>query len=230
MRPGSEPQIAVLRDRVENGKLFVSGRAKYELSGMALKGDHNALNLLAVAVVANEAKICSKRTKKYLEKVGGLPHRIETIGTAAGVRFVDDSKATTPQALRAALSAFTKPVVLIAGGSDKGADFAELAPDFTAKVAKAFLIGATRKAVAKGLELAKRPYEMCDEEKDGAAAMRWAVEKAFAAAQALDADAVLLSPGCASFGLFKDYADRAQKFQAEAKKAKGFKAAEGAGH
>lgn len=210
--------VTLLRDRVENGKLFVSGRAKYDLAGMALKGDHNALNLLAVAVVANEAKICSKRTKKYLEKVGGLPHRIETIGTAAGVRFVDDSKATTPQALRAALSAFTKPVVLIAGGSDKGADFSELAPDFTAKVAKAFLIGATRKAVAKGLDLAKRPYEICDEEKGGASAMRWAVEKAFSAAKELGTDAVLLSPGCASFGLFKDYADRAQKFRTEAEK------------
>lgn len=218
---GKEP---LLRDRVEQGKLFVSGRATYDLARMTLRGDHNALNLLAVAIVANEAKINAKSTRESLEKVGGLPHRIETVGVASGITFVDDSKATTPQALRAALSAFEQPVILIAGGSDKGADFTELAPDFSAKVTHAFLMGATRHSVARGLALGGRPYEMCDEEKDGGLAMKWAVEKAFSTAQKLGISTVLLSPGCASFGLFKDYADRAKKFGEEVKMVPGFQA------
>ena len=219
---------AGLADRVEDGRLVVAGVPRLRLDDARLKGAHNAFNLLAVAAVADEAGLDPAAVDAALADVGGLPHRIETVGTAEGVAFVDDSKATTPQALRAALSAFERPVVLIAGGSDKGADFMELAPDFSQKVAKAFLIGVTRGAVAKGLGLAGRPYEILDEEKDGTAAMRWAVDGAFAAARELGAVTVLLSPGCASFGLFKDYADRAEKFRAEAKNATGFRAREGA--
>ncbi len=168
-------------------------------------GLHNALNVLSATVVTNALRICSKRTRAYLRDIGGLAHRLETVSAARGVTFVDDSKSTSCQSLKAALSAFApKTVRLIAGGSDKGDPFEGLAKPLGEKTAFAALIGATADRLARICEEAGVPYRIC-------ASMDEAVRAA--AEGAKPGDIVLLSPGCASFGMFRDYLDRAEKFR-----------------
>jgi UDP-N-acetylmuramoylalanine--D-glutamate ligase len=107
-------------------------------------GIYNAENILACALVANEMRICSKRTKKYLEAIHGLPHRLEFYREIHGVTFIDDGKSTSSQSLRAGLESFEKPVVLIAGGSDKGDPFVNMESIFSRHIKHAELIGQTR--------------------------------------------------------------------------------------
>ena len=213
---GGSPELA---DRVAYPDVFVGGHKAFSMGETRFRGEHNARNALAAALVAAEAGVPPGEIRAHLTDVSGLPHRIEKIAAAGGVDYVDDSKATTPQALEAALGAFEKPVLLIAGGSDKGADFLPLAPVFRARVKEAFLIGATRGRMAAAFAAAGVPHYAFDET-DGAKAMAAAV--AAARASALPGETVLLSPGCASFGLFRDYADRAEKFRAAVAQTPGF--------
>lgn len=104
-----------LGDRTDGEGIFVSGRRKYALSETGLKGKFNALNLLAAACIGNELEICSKRIASYIRSISGLPHRIEYVATKLGVQYIDDSKSTSAQSLRAALdSDWEGPIVLIA--------------------------------------------------------------------------------------------------------------------
>ncbi|MFZ3232751.1 MAG: UDP-N-acetylmuramoyl-L-alanine--D-glutamate ligase, partial [Patescibacteria group bacterium] len=151
-----------LRDRTDGHDITVTGRKKYRLEETRFSGLHNALNVLSVAVVGNAMKICSKRTKTYLKDIGGLAHRLEFVVEKNGVRYVDDSKSTSCQSLKAALGAF-KPasVRLIAGGSDKGDPFEGLENPLSEKVAFAALIGATAAQLAGICEKAGVPHRVC---------------------------------------------------------------------
>ena len=184
--------------------VIVSGRKKYSLEQTRFTGIYNAQNILACTLVTNEMGICSKRTVEYLKSINGLPHRIEFFKEIGGVRFYDDSKSTSAQSLKAALGSFEKPVILIAGGSDKGDPFLHMEEVFAKGVRHAELIGQTKMIFGKICENAKVPYHYND-------SLAEAVQNAFA--QAKSGDIVLLSPGCASFGMFKDYLDRAEKFK-----------------
>lgn len=109
-----------LKDTTDGETIRVSGQRKFRLSQTKLTGTFNAMNLLAATCVANELKICSKRTTTYLPTIAGLPHRLEFVATKNGVTYVDDSKSTSAQSLKVALQSYVgKKVVLIAGGSDK---------------------------------------------------------------------------------------------------------------
>lgn len=121
------------------------------------------------------------------------------------MRYVDDSKSTSCQSLKAALGAF-KPasVRLIAGGSDKGDPFEGLETPLSEKVAFAALIGATAAQLAGICEKAGVPHRVCKDMDEAVTAVTEGAKKG---------ETVLLSPGCASFGLFKDYLDRANKFR-----------------
>lgn len=194
-----------LRDRTDGHDIVVTGRKKYRLEETRFSGLHNALNVLSVAVVGNAMKICSKRTKTYLKDIGGLAHRLEFVTEKNGVRYVDDSKSTSCQSLKAALGAFKpKSVRLIAGGSDKGDPFEGLEIPLSEKTAFAALIGATAAQLAEICEKAGVPHRICADMDEAVAA---------ASEGASSGQTVLLSPGCASFGLFKDYLDRANKFR-----------------
>lgn len=194
-----------LRDWTDGENIVVSGRRKFCLSETHFSGMHNAMNILACALVANEMGICGKHTKKYLSDILGLPHRIEFVEEKNEVRYIDDSKSTSCQSLMAALTAFQKQkTLLIAGWSDKGDTFEGL-EDALKGLKYVVLIGATRDILAKKCELAWVPYVFAE-------SMDEAVEMLYR--QAISWDTVLLSPWCASFGLFRDYLDRAEKFRA----------------
>ena len=132
------------------------------------------------------------------------PHRVELVAEKAGVLYVDDSKATNPAAVAAALSSFERPVVLILGGSEKETDFAELLPH----------LGGCRAVVCQG-EAGSAIFEYLKGVGWGGisrlvANLGEAVAQASALARA--GDVVLLSPGCASFDQFAGYAERGEAF------------------
>jgi UDP-N-acetylmuramoylalanine--D-glutamate ligase len=141
------------------------------------------------------------------------PHRLQPVAAARGVEWVNDSKATNPDATVKALTAFDRGVHLILGGSLKGASFAALAAAVAAgPVERSYLIGASAAALAAALEAAGAAYVRCG-------TLERAVAEASTAAAA--GDTVLLSPACASFDQFRDYEQRGERFAELARAAAG---------
>jgi UDP-N-acetylmuramoylalanine-D-glutamate ligase len=135
--------------------------------------------------------------------VRGLPHRLELVHAALGVRFVNDSIATTPEAAMAGLAAIAGPLVVILGGSDKGADYDQLASSVAARGAQAVVIGQTAKVIAKALSRWGVNAHRADTLSDAVAR---------AVAQLGRGGTVLLSPACASFDMFNGFEDRGRQF------------------
>jgi len=160
-------------------------------------------NILPSALVARLAGIEAASIAKALRKFKGLEHRMEWVRSLNGVDFINDSKGTNTGALEKSLSSFDRPIVLIAGGQDKGGDFQSLKPLFKQKVKHMVLIGEARPKIQAVLN-GSFGYEAADD-------MASAVRKAFAQAQ--PGDVVLLSPACASFDMFRDYEDRGRQFK-----------------
>src|SRR5262249_2326424 len=176
-----------------------------------LPGPHNLANVVAALATVLPLEPAADVLRSVLREYGGLEHRLEPAGQFLGVRFVNDSKATNTDSLRVALQSFPEPVVLIAGGRDKGQDFRPLAPLVRRAVRHLVLIG-------EGADTLARAWPDVSQER--AATLAEAVEKAWEAARAGSGEGrsggtVLLSPGCASFDMFKDYEDRGRRFKAE---------------
>lgn len=176
------------------------------LSALAIAGRHNALNAMAALALASAVGAAMPRMIEALKAFRGLPHRVEPIARRAdGVVFYDDSKGTNVGSTVAALAGLGRPVVLIAGGDGKGQDFASLADAVTVHARAVVLIGRDAPAIASALSL--RRFESVR-----ASDLAGAVERANALARR--GDAVLLSPACASFDMFRNYVHRAEVFAA----------------
>jgi UDP-N-acetylmuramoylalanine--D-glutamate ligase len=182
---------------------------------LRLRGRHNHANVLAALATALPLEIAPETLRSVLREYPGLEHRLELVGAIDGVEFVNDSKATNLSSLEVALASFDAPVVLIAGGRDKGQDFGTVRELARERVRHAVLIGegAPRIAAAwQGLPLTR------------AGSLAEAVDLAFdlakraAAGPAAPPAAVLLSPGCASFDMFADFEDRGRRFKAEVRR------------
>ncbi len=173
------------------------------LDAMAMKGLHNAANALAAHALLSSVGVPPAPLAQALRDFRGLPHRVELVAEALGVRFYDDSKGTNVGATVAALEGFRDPVVLIAGGEGKGQDFSPLAPAVKSHARAVVLIGRDAPAIHAALAGSGVAFERAD-------SMQAAVEKAFAAAK--PGDAVLLSPACASFDMFRNYGHRGEVF------------------
>ncbi|HEY6058382.1 MAG TPA: cyanophycin synthetase, partial [Candidatus Limnocylindrales bacterium] len=153
----------------------------------------------------------------------GVEHRLEQVALVDGVRFVNDSQGTQPDAVIAALRAFEAPVVLIAGGRDKGVDLSDLATVAVERAAAAVLIGESAPKLERlfrsaGLERIERATTLDDAVRRGDAIARELLQARGAGSQVGTADArpatVLLSPAAASFDMFIDYAARGRAFKA----------------
>jgi UDP-N-acetylmuramoylalanine--D-glutamate ligase len=179
------------------------------LEDMAMQGLHNAANGLAAHALLSAIEAPAEALAQALRTFRGLPHRVELVAETHGVRFYDDSKGTNVGATVAALEGFRSPVVLIAGGDGKGQDFAPLAPAVESRARAVVLIGRDAPAIGKALAASGVRVER-------AASMEAAVESAFELAR--EGDAVLLSPACASFDMFRNYKHRGDVF-AEAARA-----------
>jgi UDP-N-acetylmuramoylalanine--D-glutamate ligase len=180
-----------------------------DLGDMAITGLHNAANAMAAHALATALVLPPRAMENALREFTGLPHRVELVARANGISFFDDSKGTNVGASVAALEGFREKVVLIAGGDGKGQDFAPLLPAVKAHARAVVLIGRDAPAIAAAIVEANVPLA-------NASSMDEAVEAAYAFAH--KGDAVLLSPACASFDMFKNYGHRGDVF-AEAARA-----------
>lgn len=199
-------------DLVLKGDSVVSkptGR-RYELRGVwRLPGRHTLHNAMAAIAVAEAFALETAAILEGLRGFRGLPHRLELVEEACGVRYINDSKATNVDAVAKALDALESPVRLIAGGLDKDLDFGPLRPTVRARVKTLVLIGEAAPKLAHTFA--------GDTECVCAGSLDEAVDLAKAAAR--PGDVVLLSPGCASFDMFRDYADRGDQFKASVRAA-----------
>jgi UDP-N-acetylmuramoylalanine--D-glutamate ligase len=173
------------------------------LGGFKLPGRHNLLNAMAAAAAALAMEIAPGVIERAFAGFTGLPHRTELVRVKDGVTYIDDSKGTNVGAVEEALAATTGPVILIAGGVDKGGDYGPLRAPLKEKVKLLILIGAAREKMRAALDGATTI--------ESAPALADAVK--IAAAHARQGDTVMLSPACSSFDQFKDYAERGRVFQ-----------------
>ncbi len=178
-----------------------------------LVGGHNKENIAAAAAAVFAAGVKIQVIKKAAKKFRGLPHRIELAGESNGIKYYDDSFATTPEAAITALRSFDNPIILLAGGADKGADFGQFAREAVDRVKFMVLFdGKATPRIESELKTAGFP------KKNIALAMSMPDAMRIARAQARSGDIILLSPGCASFGIFKNYKERGDLFKEELKK------------
>lgn len=178
------------------------------LSDIKLLGEHNLQNICAALTAAWQVSQNIEAFKKVLSAFSGLEHRLEFVRNLDGVLYYDDSFGTNPDTTIVALRAIIEPVILILGGHDKGLDYTELMKEITAqeKVRHVIAIGEIGPKLAEMLR--NKGFNSITE---GLQSMPQIVADARAHAQA--GDAVLLSCGTSSFGLFKDYKDRGNQFK-----------------
>jgi len=177
-----------------------------------LIGEHNRRNIAAAELAARAAGVSRTKIAAAVKKFSGLEHRLEFAGEYGKVRYYNDSFSTTPDTAIIAIAAFrSRAIILIAGGSDKGSDFSALAAEIKRAVKSAILLpGAGTKKIARALKKV-RYQNICF-----ADTMAQAVARA--KQTAAPGDIVLLSPACASFGIFKNYKERGTQFKLEVKK------------
>jgi UDP-N-acetylmuramoylalanine--D-glutamate ligase len=183
---------------VEHGRLMVRGEAICGVDEILIKGVHNLENAMARAAGADRASIAA-----VLREFAGLEHRLEFVREKDGVSYINDSKGTNVGAVVKSVEGFTRPVILIAGGYDKGSDFSPLFGLFREKVKLLILIGKAADKMAKALGGST----------ETAMAKTLVDAVQLAAQRAVSGDVVLLSPACASFDMFKDFEDRGRQFK-----------------
>ena len=188
--------------------LAAGSEALMPVDALRLPGRHNAANALAALAVGTACGMPRAAMTEVLARFEGLPHRSQLVAEARGVRWIDDSKGTNVGATQAAIAGLPGPLVLIAGGEGKGQDFRPLADACRGKVRDALLIGRDARAIGAAIA--------------GSCAIHYAksMEAAVASAARLaqPGDSVLLSPACASFDMFRDYAHRGDMFAAAARR------------
>lgn len=182
-------------------------RALCHDSDLRLRGLHNLGNAAAAAAAAAVLGVSPVTIARGLQAFTGLPHRLEWIADKGGVAYYNDSKATTPFSTQYALQAFEQPVLLLAGGYDKGTPFDDLAHVMQSRVRVALLYGNTAPKLAAALERVPTPPDMIQLPTLEAALHR-------ATALARPGDVVLLSPACASYDQFPHYEARGDYFRA----------------
>ncbi len=172
-------------------------------SEISLAGDHNVHNVMAALLCGLTLGIDPPVLRAGVMNFVPLPHRLQTVAHLGGITFVDDSKATNPGSVMAAMRSFASPIVLIAGGKAKGTDFSEMGAVISERAKAVVLIGEAGSDIAATLHGPR--VERAD-------SMSEAVDRA--ARLARSGDTVLLSPGCASFDMFTSAEDRGQQYAA----------------
>ncbi len=176
-----------------------------------LPGRANLSNLAAVLAVVRHFSVDDDSIKNSLPEFQALPHRLELVEEINGVRWFNDSKATTPDSAVTALEAFEEPIIIIAGGYDKNLPFDEFGKKIADKARAAILIGQTAPKIADAINEQRRTR---DEERETKIEIVDSLSKAVILANSLakQGDVVLLSPACASYDMFENYEQRGLEF------------------
>ncbi|QJU04841.1 UDP-N-acetylmuramoyl-L-alanine--D-glutamate ligase [Candidatus Saccharibacteria bacterium oral taxon 488] len=201
---------------VRDGYFCVQDRRICRIDHLRLPGAHNLENACAAMSAVTELPITvtDEQYAAGLESFTGLPHRLKFVVEKNGVRYYDDSIATTPGSAIAALRAFEAPKVLIVGGYDKGADYAEMATEIARQTVRAvIIIGANAAKIEQSLRQASVTATIVVL---GQTTMVDVVAQASQLSR--PGDVVILSPAAASFGMFKNYVDRGEQFVAAVEK------------
>lgn len=194
---------------VQRGQICLVGQKVGPVKDLKIRGVHNWDNVCAAALASSLTGASLESIKKTIFSFKGLEHRLEYVKTINKVVFYNDSFSTTPETTIAAIKSFKKPIVLIAGGSEKGSDYCELGKEINCQPVKTLiLIGQMAERIKKAVlaagfqgEILFRPSEKMDE----------IVKLAFDKSK--PGDIILLSPACASFDMFKDYKQRGVQFK-----------------
>jgi UDP-N-acetylmuramoylalanine--D-glutamate ligase len=174
-----------------------------------LRGDHNVLNVLAAFAIGHAAGFPLDAMLTAAEDFRGVPHRLELVRELRGVRWYNDSIATAPERVLAAIHSFDEPIVLLLGGRDKNLPWEDLAEVIHLRVDHVVIFGEVADKIVKAIThngSQKRPFTL-----DLVGHLREAVQKAAEVAEA--GDVVLFSPGGTSFDEFKDFEERGEKFR-----------------
>ena len=179
-------------------------------SELQIRGRHNAMNALAALALTGAVGVSQQAAIGTLRTYKGEPHRVELVCTVKGRDFIDDSKGTNVGAVAAAvagLAAQGRRILILLGGDGKGQDFAPLADVLKGRAASAALIGKDADEIGRAAEAAGVPYQKIPTLE---AAVDWLWS------ESREGDIILLSPACASWDMFRDYAERSERFKAEA--------------
>jgi UDP-N-acetylmuramoylalanine--D-glutamate ligase len=180
-----------------------SSEERFPLRRVKIQGVHNVENMMATIAVAKAVGVTAQIIQQTLEEFPGLEHRLEFVQEKNGVRYYNDSKGTNVGAVVKSLASFAAPVILIAGGVDKGGDYGVLREEIGKRVKRLVLFGAAKQTIAMRL---------------GALTETVVVESLEAAVHdahehSEPGDVVLLSPACSSFDMFRNYAERGRIFK-----------------
>lgn len=210
--PGHKiPYMKAPGAEIIDGDITIGGKTICKTSELKLLGEHNWQNVCAALTAFWQVEQNAEAAQRVLTSFAGLPFRIEFRREVDGIRFYNDSFASAPDATEAAIAAIAEPKVLIIGGFERGLDLSGLADTIQrnqAHIRKVIVIGASGDRVVNALEATGYKNYVRSNEKD----MKRIVGLAKAEAHA--GDAVLLSPGFASFDMFKNFEDRGQQFNA----------------
>ena len=194
----------------QDGVIWRNGARFLDRSEILLPGDHNVENYMA-AFAATDGFVTRENCLSVARRFAGVEHRIQLVRTLRGVRYYNDSIASSPSRTIAGLRAFPQKVILIAGGHDKRIPFDTLAQEMTQHVKALFLVGETADKIraallaAPGYDPAALPVTVLDDFRETVLA---------ASNCAAEGDVVLLSPACSSFDRFKNFAERGNTFRA----------------
>ena len=178
------------------------GSVLLDMARTKLSGPHNAANLMGAFGCGIALGVDLKEMAAAVGDYTTPPHRCETISEIGGIRWINDSKATNLDALEQAIRSVKGPLILIAGGKDKGFEFSPIAPLVLDRVSSAILIGEMRHRIARDWE--PLPVTVVDSLKDAVI---------LAADMAVPGSTVLFSPGTSSFDMFRDYIERGESFR-----------------
>ncbi|MBE0685637.1 MAG: UDP-N-acetylmuramoyl-L-alanine--D-glutamate ligase [Anaerolineaceae bacterium] len=198
---------------IENDAIWVANHGKSEeickLDEIKLRGKHNISNVLAASAISQVAGLNKEAIKAAILEFEGVPHRLQFIRDWKGIRWINDSKATTPEGSMAAIEAFSEPIVLLLGGKDKNLPWKNLLQLVNQKVDHVILFGDAAEKIhsyIKEMKFQNQNFtlDICNH-------LQEAVITASKIAQ--PGDTVLLSPGGTSYDEFKDFEERGEKFQ-----------------
>ncbi len=203
------------QQKLENGccvhdeAIYLRGEKIVDKADILIPGEHNVENYMA-AIAATEGLVSKESIRKVAMNFGGVEHRIELVRVLRGVRYYNDSIASSPTRTVAGLRSFKQKVILIAGGYDKQIGFEPLAEEAVKSVKALYLCGHTAEKIKSAVENAEGycadalPITVMDDFTETVLA---------AAATAEEGDIVILSPACASFDKFKNFAERGRRFK-----------------
>ena len=199
---------------IKEGNLMVrfGGQEKMiiNIGQIGIKGPHNLYNSACASLISTILGIKRENIREALKDFKGVEHRLELVAEIAGVKFINDSKSTTVESIWYALQSFSTPIILIAGGKDKGGDFTKLKELVEEKVKLLILMGEAKEKIKKAVGDLTTTVEAQD--------LAEAVGLAFKKSNT--GDCVLLSPGCASFDMFLNFEERGKIFKQEVNKLK----------